>query len=82
MRRYQRIYTENLYAIGLTHFAPAVVVNKRVANVPVGLPSLMFNFEVDAAMRERLYVPSDKRSDFELFPESLPGAPGSAGPVL
>ena len=81
MKRYQRVYTENLYAIGLTLFAPGIVVNKRIANVPVGLPSLMFNSEVDAAMRERLYVPTDKQSDYELYPGTLPGAPGSEGPI-
>jgi peptide/nickel transport system substrate-binding protein len=81
MKRYQRVYTENLYAIGLTHFAPGIVVNKRVANVPVGLPHLMFNFYEDAAVRERLYVPVEKQSDFELYPETLPGAPGSDGPI-
>ncbi|MDB5539679.1 MAG: periplasmic alpha-galactoside-binding protein [Devosia sp.] len=81
MRRYQRVYTENLYAIGLTQFAAPVVVNKRVANVPVGLPQLMFNFDVDAAMRERLYVPIDKQSDYELYPKTLPGSPGSDGPI-
>jgi peptide/nickel transport system substrate-binding protein len=81
MKRFQRVYTENLYAIGLTLFAPAIVVNKRIANVPIGLPTLMFNYEVDAAMRERLYVPMNRQSDFELYPETLPGAPGSDGPI-
>jgi peptide/nickel transport system substrate-binding protein len=81
MKRYQHVYTENLYAIGLTHFAAGLVVNKRIANVPVGIPQLMFNFEIDAAMRERLYVPADKQSDYELYPKTLPGAPGSDGPV-
>jgi peptide/nickel transport system substrate-binding protein len=81
MKRYQRVYTENLYGIGLTHFAAPAVVNKRVANVPVGLPQIMFSYEIDAAMRERLYVPEDKQSDYELYPGTLPGAPGSDGPI-
>jgi peptide/nickel transport system substrate-binding protein len=41
----------------------------------------MFNFYEDAAMRERLYVPMDKQSDYELYPKTLPGAPGSDGPI-
>ncbi len=82
MRHYQRTYTENLYAIGLTRFAPAVVVNKRIANVPVGLPNLMFNYDLDAAMRERLYVPLEQQSHHELYPRTLPGFPGANGPIL
>ena len=41
----------------------------------------MFNYDVDAALRERLYVPTEKQSDYELYPETLPGAPGSEGPI-
>ena len=81
MRQYQSVFTQNIYAVGLTQFPGALVVSKRMANVPPNAPILMFNWSEDAIMRERLFVPKDRQSNFELFPRSLPGAPGSAGPI-
>ena len=81
MQRYQSVYTQNIYAVGLTQFPGALVVSKRMANVPPNAPILMFNWSEDAIMRERLFVPKDRQSSFELFPKSLPGLPGSAGPI-
>lgn len=81
MRRYQRVYTENVYGIGLTQYPAALIINKRFANVPRGTPVLMFNYFEDNIMRERLYVPRDRQADFELYPMSLPGPPGSGGPI-
>jgi peptide/nickel transport system substrate-binding protein len=82
MKQYQRVYTENVYGVGLTQFAPPLLLNKRLANVPAAVPNLMFNYYEDAVMRERFYVPVDRRSNFELYAESLPGAPGSTGPAF
>lgn len=82
MKTYQRTYTENLYAIGLTQYPGALIINKRFANVPAGTPILQFNWAEDGLIRERLYVPEDKQSDAELFPDTLPGAPGKGnGPI-
>jgi peptide/nickel transport system substrate-binding protein len=81
MKRYQQLYTENVYAVGLTHYSAALVVNKRFANVPVGAPNFMFNWGEDSIMRERVFVPADRQEDYELFPETLPGEPGSPGPA-
>ena len=42
----------------------------------------MYNWAEDAVIRERLYVPEDKQAGLELFPKTLPGAPGvGSGPV-
>lgn len=81
MKQYQRLYTENVYSIGLTQYPGALIVNKRFANIPAGAPIFMFNWAEDSVIRERLYVPADKQADHELHPETLPGEPGSAGPV-
>lgn len=81
MKQYQKLYTENVYSAGLTQYPGALIINKRFANVPDGTPIFMFNWAEDSVMRERLYVPADKQGDYELFPETLPGAPGGAGPV-
>lgn len=81
MKQYQKLFTENVYSIGLTQYPGALIVNKRFANIPAGAPIFMFNWAEDSVIRERLYVPADKQADHELHPETLPGAPGSAGPV-
>jgi peptide/nickel transport system substrate-binding protein len=81
MKRYQELYTQNLYGIGLTQYSAALVVNKRFANIPVGAPNFMFNWGEDSIMRERVHVPADRQQPYELHPETLPGAPGSPGPV-
>ncbi len=81
MKDYQRIYTENVYGIGLTQYSAALIVNKRFANLPPGTPNFMFNWGEDSIMRERMYVPTDLQPGYELHPGTLPGAPGSPGPV-
>jgi len=41
----------------------------------------MYNWAEDNIMRERVFVAADAQADHELHPGTLPGAPGSAGPV-
>lgn len=79
MKQYQKIATTNLDTIGLTEYPGALIINKRFANVPTGAPIFMFNWAEDTIIRERLFVPSDKQGDFELFAEQLPGKPGEKG---
>ncbi|MEO6014766.1 MAG: ABC transporter substrate-binding protein [Devosia sp.] len=82
MKHYQKVYTENVYSVGLTNYAAALVINKRFANVPVGMPVFLFNWGEDSIIRERLYVPTDKQQDYELTPNTIPGKPGKGeGPV-
>jgi peptide/nickel transport system substrate-binding protein len=81
MKKYQQIFTENVYSVGLTQYPGALIINKRFANIPAGAPIFMFNWAEDNIIRERVFVPADKQGDFELHPETLPGAPGSAGPM-
>jgi peptide/nickel transport system substrate-binding protein len=82
MKQYQKIYTENVYGIGLTQYPGALIINKRFANIPPGAPIFMFNWAEDNIIRERVYVPTDKQHpEYQLHPNSLPGAPGGPGPV-
>ena len=41
----------------------------------------MFNWAEDNIIRERVFVPSDKQSDFELHKETLVAQPGDKGPL-
>ncbi|MDK4712311.1 ABC transporter substrate-binding protein [Rhizobium sp. CNPSo 4039] len=81
MKQFQKISTGHLYNIGLTEYPGALIINKRFSNVPPGTPIFLFNWAEDSIIRERLWVAADKQGKYELFPEELPGAPGSAGPI-
>jgi len=82
MKQYQKLYTQNVYTVGLTQYPGALIINKRFANIPPGAPIFMFNWAEDNIIRERVFVPKDKQQNFELFPKTLPGAPGIGnGPV-
>ncbi|MCD7059040.1 ABC transporter substrate-binding protein [Pelagibacterium xiamenense] len=81
MREYQRIFTENVYSVGLTQYPGALIINKRFANIPEGAPIFMFNWAEDSIIRERVYVPADAQPGHELHPQTLPDAPGGNGPV-
>ncbi len=81
MRNFQHVYTENAYQIGLVAYPGALVINKRFANVPLGTPIFMYNWAEDSVIRERLFVPADAQQDYELHPDTLPGAPGADGAV-
>lgn len=81
MKQFQKVSTGHLYNIGLTEYPGALIINKRFSNVPPGTPIFMFNWAEDSIIRERLWVAADKQGKYELFPQQLPGAPGSAGPI-
>jgi peptide/nickel transport system substrate-binding protein len=77
VKKYQKLYTENVWAIGLTQYPGALIINKRFANIPAGAPIFLFNWAEDNIIRERVYVPADKQKpEFQLQPETLPGKPG------
>jgi peptide/nickel transport system substrate-binding protein len=81
MKDFQKAYTENVYAIGLTAYPGALIINRRFSNIPPGAPIFMYNWAEDNIIRERVYVAADKQQDNELFPRTLPGEPGGDGPV-
>jgi peptide/nickel transport system substrate-binding protein len=81
MKEYQQLYTENLYGVGLVAYPGALVINKRFANIPQGAPIFMYNWAEDNIIRERVFVPEDQQQDYELHPNTLPGAPGADGPI-
>ncbi len=81
MKTYQKLYTENLYGIGLTQYPGAPIINKRFSNIPAGAPIFMFNRAEDNIIRERVFVAADAQADHELHPGALPGAHGSDGPM-
>lgn len=81
MKDYQRIFTENVYSVGLTQYPGALIINKRFDNIPEGAPIFMFNWAEDNIIRERVYVPEDDQPGYELHPQTLPDVPGGGGPI-
>ena len=81
MKHFQNVYTTNLTGIGLTAYPGALIVNKRLANIPPGAPIFMYNWAEDNIIRERVFVPKDKQINAELHPNTLPGKPGDPGPI-
>jgi peptide/nickel transport system substrate-binding protein len=77
MKAYQKTATENVYQAGLTVYPGALIINKRFSNVAPGAPIFMYNWAEDNIIRERVFVAADKQTTNELFPDTLPGAPGS-----
>jgi peptide/nickel transport system substrate-binding protein len=81
MKRYQSVFTENVYSAGLTQYPGALIINKRFANIPEGAPIFMFNWAEDNIIRERVYVPEEDQPGYELYPQTLPDVPGGGGPI-
>jgi peptide/nickel transport system substrate-binding protein len=81
MKEYQKVSTENINGVGLTEYPGALIINKRFANIPNGAPIFMFNWAEDNIIRERVFVPADKQSDFELHKETMVGKPGDKNPL-
>lgn len=80
MKRYQQVFTENVYSMGLTQYPGELIINKRFANIPEEAPIFMFNWAEDNIICERVFVPQDQQQSYELHPEKLLGEPGGAGP--
>ncbi len=81
MKRYQQVYTENVYGVGLTAYPGALIINNRFSNIPPGAPIFMYNWAEDNIIRERVWAAADVQGDYEVFPNSLPAEPGTRGTV-
>ena len=71
-RTIQRLWTENLYTIGLVQAPAALLINKRIRNSHPGAPVFMFEWAEDNIVRERLWVAAEDQID-ELFPGTHSG---------
>ena len=82
MKQYQKIYTENVYGIGLTQYPGALIINKRFANIPAGAPIFMFNWAEDNIIRERVYRARGQAAGLRTASEDPAGRAGLGnGPV-
>ena len=81
MKHYQQVFTENVYAVGLTAYPGALIINKRFSNIPPGAPIFMYNWAEDNIIRERVFVAADQQPGLEVYPDTLPAAPGTNGTI-
>ena len=66
-----RLWTENIYTIGLVQAPAALLINKRVKNAHPGVPVFMFEWAEDSLVRERLWTPAQMQIK-ELLPGVVP----------
>ena len=66
-----RLWTKNVYTIGLVQSPAALLINKRIKNAHPGTPVFMFEWAEDSLIRERLWTPLDQQLD-ELLPHKIP----------
>lgn len=72
MRQYNKIFTKNVYGLGLTAYSGALIINKRIKNIPQATPINAFQWAELGVIRERLFVPKSDRIGKELYPQTLP----------
>ena len=70
MKQYQKLHTENAWIIGLVQYPGALILNKRLANIPNGTPPFHFNWSEDSLMRERIYVPAGRTAGLRAVPQT------------
>ncbi len=78
MKDYQKTFSENVNAVGLTAYPGALIINKRFANIPAGVPIFMYNWAEDNIIRAGVFAPADKQIGAELHPGELAGKLGES----
>ena len=72
MHRYNAVYTENLYTVGLVSAPGALVINKRIRNLRDGVPILAYQWAEDAVIRETFWIAREDQIGGEIAPETIP----------
>ena len=70
LNEYNKIFTENIYNVGLVTIPAALIINKRFKDVPAGAPVLAWQWSEDNTLRERLWI---AKGDQAQVPELMPG---------
>ncbi|MBV7333088.1 ABC transporter substrate-binding protein [Chloroflexi bacterium TSY] len=71
MAEYNRIYTENLYNIGVIVGRYGLAAAKRFNNVPAGMPVFMYQWTWENVMAEQVWIAPDEQID-QIRPGVLP----------
>jgi peptide/nickel transport system substrate-binding protein len=79
MSDYNRIYTENLYSIGLVIGRYGLALAKRFRNIPDGAPVFLYQWTWDNVQAEQVWVPVGERIA-EVMPGVVPQYDGEGQP--
>lgn len=79
MRRYNRLYTQNVYSVGLVIGRYGLALAKRFRNIPDGAPVFLYQWTWDNVVPEQVWVRPGERVD-EIMPGTVPLYGGGAGP--
>lgn len=71
MTEYNRIYTENVYSVGLIISRFGLALAQRFENIPVGSPPFFYEWTWSNVMGEQVWVPADQQLQ-ELLPNTIP----------
>ena len=71
MRRFNEVFTGNIYTIGMTSVTGVALVNDRMKNVNPSLPMKGYAWSEEGVVRERLWTPKADQIR-EIFPETIP----------
>jgi len=77
MSQYNKIFTENLYNIGVFVSRYGENLTKRFKNINPGLPAFLYTWTEDAIMLEDVWSPADQQQK-QVRPNTVPVYPGSA----
>ncbi len=77
MSQYNKIFTENLYNIGVFVGRYGENLTKRFKNVNPGLPAFLYDWTEDDIMLEQVWSPADEQQK-QVRPNTVPTYPGSA----
>jgi len=61
MKQYNKIYTENVYDLGVFVGRYGLGLTKRAKNVPDGTPVFMYTWVEDAILLDALWTPPDQQ---------------------
>lgn len=71
MSEYQRIFTENVYHMGVFSGRYGLGLAKRVKNIPVATPTFLYTWVEDAILLDQLWTPKDQQLK-QNRPETIP----------
>ncbi|MBE2239793.1 MAG: ABC transporter substrate-binding protein [Caldilineaceae bacterium] len=75
MSELNKLYTDNVYNLGLIVGRYGLMLNKNFQNVPVGTPAFLYQWDANNYLMEQIWLQPEHRTDqgqSEIYPESVP----------
>jgi len=75
MSELNKLYTENVYNLGLIVGRYGLMLNKNFKNVPIGTPAFLYQWDANNYLMEQIWLEPEHRTDqgqVEIYPETVP----------